>query len=228
MAPGSIWAFKKHPGISGHSCTSNLYPARIPDNRECLLCTHCIKACPHANFRLSLRIPFADFFKKIRLKPAEMCLLLLIIGFVNNNWHALVVFTLAPLLLCMLVSPKSWKPMLNAFMVLLIPTTAAAHMLHAFRGIIWNWPVLKFNLSDPLGVRTATMLADKALSIDRSGLGPAWALLGHTTGLLYGAIFAASAAIILRSPLTEEIGRAGKLLLILSAASYIASFYIRI
>ena len=223
---GDCASKKNYYAISGHSCTSDLHPARIPDNRECLLCTHCMKACPNANFRLSLRMPFADFFKKIRLKPAEMCLLLLIIGFVNHNWHALVVFTLAPLSLCLVVCWKSWKPMLNAFMVLLIPVTAAAHMLHAFRGIIWNWPVLKFNFSDPLGVRTATMLADKALSIDRSGLGPAWELLGHATGLLYGAIFAASVAIILRSPLTEEIGPAGKVLLILSVGAYIASFYV--
>lgn len=173
-------------------------------------------------------MPFADFFGKIRLKPAEMGLLLLIIGFVNNNWHALVAFTLAPLLLCMLVSWKSWKPMLNAFVVLLIPMTAAAHMLHAFRAMIWNWPVLEYNLSDPIGVRTATMLANKTLSIDRSGLGPAWGVLGHSADLLYGAIFAVSVAIILRSPLTEEIGPAGKLPLALSVAAYTASFSVRV
>lgn len=163
---------KNYYRFTGHSCTSNLYPARIPDNRECLLCTHCLKACPSLNFRLSLRIPFADFFKKIRLKPAEMCILLLLIGWVNNNWQALVFFTLVPLLLCLIVSLRSPGPMLNAFMVLLIPTTAAAHMLHAFRGIIWNWPVYKLNFIDPLGVRTATMLAAETLVIDRERIGP--------------------------------------------------------
>lgn len=214
--------------LTGHSCTSNINPARIPDNRECLLCTHCLKACPSANFRFSLCLPFTDFFKNIKLTLAEMGILMLIIGFVNNNWHALVVFTLVPLLLCLLVSLKSLKPMLNAFMVLLIPTTAAAHMLHAFRGVIWNWPVYKLNFLDPLGVRTATMLAEKTMVIDRSGLGPAWRLLGTTTGLLYGAVFAVSVAIILKSPLTENINRTGKLFLILSVASYIASFYIKV
>ena len=214
--------------LTGHSCTSNLNPANISDNRECLLCTHCLKACPSTNFRFSLRLPFTDFFKNIKLIPAEMGILMLIIGFVNNNWHALIVFTLVPLLLCLLVSWRSLKPMLNAFMVLLIPTTAAAHMLHAFRGVIWNWPVYKLNFLDPLGVRTATMLAEETMIIDRSGLGPAWSLLGTTSGLLYGAVFAVSAVIILKSPLTENINRTGKLLLILSIASYIASFYIKI
>jgi len=211
--------------LSGHSCTSNLFPARLPDNRECLLCTHCMKACPQSNFRLSLRIPFADFFKNIRLKPSEMFILLLIIGFVNNNWKALVVFTLVPLLACLLVSWRTPKSMLNAFMVLLIPTTAAAHMLHAFRGIIWNWPVYKLNFLDPLGIRTAIMLADKVITIDRNGLEPAWRLLGITSGFLYGIAFAASVAIILKSPLTEKISRTGKFFLALSAALYIASFY---
>jgi len=159
--------------LVGHSCTSNINPANIPDNRECLLCAHCLKACPSTNFRFSLRLPFTDFFKNIKLKPAEMGILMLLIGFVNNNWHALVVFTLLPLLLCLLVSLKSLKPMLNAFMVLLIPTTAAAHMLHAFRGIIWNWPFYKLNFRDPLGVITATKLADKSLLIDHSGMGQA-------------------------------------------------------
>ena len=221
-------AKRNHYKLVGHSCTSNINPARIPDNRECLLCTHCLKACPSANFRFSLRLPFTDFFKNIKLTPAEMGMLMLIIGFVNNNWHALVIFTLVPLLLCLLVSLKSLKPMLNAFMVLLIPITAAAHMLHAFRGVIWNWPFYKLNFQDPLGVNTARMLAEKSLHIDHSKLEPAYRLLGTTTGLLYGAVFAVSVVIILKSPLTENINRTGKLLLILSMASYIASFYFKI
>ena len=161
--------------LAGHSCTSNLNPANIPDNRQCLLCTHCLKACPSTNFRFSLRLPFTDFFKNIKLSPAEMGILILMIGFVNNNW-----------------------------------------------------PVYKLNFLDPLGVRTATLLAENSMVIDRSGLGPAWSMLGTTSWLLYGIVFAVSVVIILKSPLTESINRTGKLFLILSVASYIASFYIKI
>ena len=220
-------AKKYYDKLSGHSCTSNLYPARIPDNRDCLLCSHCMKACPDSNFRLSLRGPFADFFTKLKLKPAEMVLLLLVIGFVNNNWRSLV-FIFVPLFLCLLVSWKSPRAMLNAFMVLLIPVTGAAHALHAFSGLIYNAPVWKFALSDPTGINVATMLTDNILTIDRSILAPAWRVHGITTGLLYGAIFAVSVLIIQKSPLTEKVGQAGKAALILSVASYIASFYIRI
>ena len=107
-------------------------------------------------------------------------------------------------------------------------TTAAAHLLHAFRGVIWNWPVYKLNFIDPLGVHTATLLAEKTMVIDRSGLGPAWSLLGTTSWLLYGIVFAVSVVIIVKSPVTGNINRTGKLFLILSVASYIASFYIKI
>jgi polyferredoxin len=214
--------------LVGYSCTSNIDPSNIHDNRECLLCTHCMKACPSTNFRFSLRMPFADFFKNVKLKYSEMAILMLIIGFVNNNWHALIVFTLIPLLISLLISWKSPKPMLNAFMVLLIPVTAAAHMLHAFRGIIWNWPVYPLNFLDPLGIRTATMLAEKTLIIDRSGLGPAWHLLGITTWVLYGIVIIVSVLIIIKSPLTKGITLVGKGMLIISVALYIASFYIKV
>lgn len=214
--------------LIGYSCTSNIDPANISDNRDCLLCTHCYKACQSDNFRFSLRIPFADFFHNIRLTWPEIAILLLIIGFVNNNWHALVAFTLIPLLLCLLISWKSPKAMLNAFMVLLIPITAAAHMLHAFRGIIWNWPVYPLNFHDPIGIRMATMLAEKTLVIDRSGLGPAWQLLGTSTWILFALTFAVSVWIIIRSPLTEKINRPGKWMLIISMALFVASFYIHV
>ena len=91
-----------------------------------------------------------------------------------------------------------------------------------------NWPVYKLNFLDPLGVRTATLLAENSMVIDRSGLGPAWSMLGTTSWLLYGIVFVVSVVIILKSPLTESINRTGKLFLILSVASYIASFYIKI
>ena len=218
---------KKYYYLSGHSCTSDIYPEKIKNNRECLLCNHCLKACPYSNFRLTLRIPLADFFSKIQLNSAEICLLLIVIGFVNNTWTSLI-FIFVPLFLCLLISRESSMSMLQDFMVILIPTTGAAHMLHAFRGLIYNAPVWKFALSDPLGVHVATMLANNNLIIDRIVLAPAWKILGAITYLLYGAILVVSIVIILKSPITDKITRAGKIALIISVASYIASFYIKI
>ena len=68
--------------LTYRSCTSNLYPASITDNRECLVCTQCRKVCPSDNLRLSWRRPMADFFAGLRLKNVELFLLLLVSGLV--------------------------------------------------------------------------------------------------------------------------------------------------
>ncbi len=68
--------------LTKHSCTSNLYPATIEDNRDCLLCTQCLKVCPDSNLRFSVRKPFSDFFGRIELRAAEVGFLLAISAFV--------------------------------------------------------------------------------------------------------------------------------------------------
>ena len=73
---------KNHYRIVGRSCTSNLYPATINDNRDCLLCTQCLKTCPNDNLRLSTRWPFADFFCAIELRAAHVGFILLVSGFI--------------------------------------------------------------------------------------------------------------------------------------------------
>jgi len=209
--------------VTGHSCTSNLFPARIPDNRECLLCTHCMTACPSSNFRLSLRMPGDDFLGKMQVRLADVVLLLIVIGFVNNNPPSLV-FIAVPLLLTLLVCWKRPWDALQAFAVLLIPITAVAHALHAWRGLIYNSPYWKFHLSDPLGIRTATLLTDKAVQLGSGPLSPAGSWYGHMVDFLHGAVFALCVMIISKSRVTERISPVSKLALLLGVISYIASF----
>jgi polyferredoxin len=71
---------KNHYRLCARSCTSNLYPAAIGDNRDCLLCTQCLKACPHDNIRFSTRQPFADLFGGLDLRPAQLGFILLLSG----------------------------------------------------------------------------------------------------------------------------------------------------
>ncbi len=73
---------KNHYRLICRSCTSNLYPATIKDNRDCLLCTQCLKTCPYENIRFSTRQPFADFFTAVNLRSAEVGFILLVSGFV--------------------------------------------------------------------------------------------------------------------------------------------------
>jgi len=73
---------KNHYRLISRSCTSNLYPATIRDNRNCLLCTQCLKSCPYDNIRFSTRRPFADFFTTVNLRPAQVGFILLVSVFV--------------------------------------------------------------------------------------------------------------------------------------------------
>jgi len=75
-------AKKNHYQITGRSCTTNLYPATIIDNRDCLLCTQCLKACPYDNLRFSARWPFADFLRNVELRTAQIAFIVLVSGFV--------------------------------------------------------------------------------------------------------------------------------------------------
>ncbi len=73
---------KNHYRPISRSCTSDLYPATIRDNRDCLLCTQCFKTCPNRNIRFSTRRPFADFFSSVDLPAAQVGFILLVSGFV--------------------------------------------------------------------------------------------------------------------------------------------------
>jgi len=79
IAPKNYYTLKRR------SCTSNLYPAAIQDNRRCLLCTQCLKVCPYGNLRLSLRKPMADFFRTIKLSDAEIFFVFVVSGFVIHE-----------------------------------------------------------------------------------------------------------------------------------------------
>jgi ferredoxin len=69
---------KNHYRLTSRSCTSNLYPATISDNRDCLLCTQCFKTCPYGNIRFSIRRLFADFFTAIDLRSAQVGFILVL------------------------------------------------------------------------------------------------------------------------------------------------------
>ncbi|MHC4542956.1 MAG: 4Fe-4S binding protein [Planctomycetota bacterium] len=75
-------AKKNHYRMVGRSCTSNLYPAKIEDNRDCLLCTQCLKACPYKNLRFSLRKPGANLYRHVEFTPAQMVFLFVAAAFV--------------------------------------------------------------------------------------------------------------------------------------------------
>ena len=73
---------KNHYKFTGRSCTSELYPATLSDNRHCILCGQCFKSCTHDNISIQKRGIAEDLFKNIRLSMAEMFFFFMVSGFV--------------------------------------------------------------------------------------------------------------------------------------------------
>ncbi len=68
--------------FTGRSCTSELYPAKISDNRACILCGQCHKSCTKDNITIQKRKFAADLFTDIKLTWAEIVFFVIISGFV--------------------------------------------------------------------------------------------------------------------------------------------------
>jgi len=52
------FAASRRARLDARSCPTLLNPSRLASNRDCLLCTQCVKACDRGNMRLVLRRPF--------------------------------------------------------------------------------------------------------------------------------------------------------------------------
>lgn len=67
-------------GQATEGCPLYSHPAQLPDNRDCVLCMTCLKACPNRSVQLNLRFPAADLLETHRGFAAEAALLLLLLG----------------------------------------------------------------------------------------------------------------------------------------------------
>ncbi|MBE9109214.1 cyclic nucleotide-binding domain-containing protein [Nodosilinea sp. LEGE 07298] len=67
-------------GQATGGCPLYSHPAQLPDNRDCVLCMTCLKACPHRSVQLNLRFPASDLLDNHQGNGAEAALLLLLLG----------------------------------------------------------------------------------------------------------------------------------------------------
>ncbi|MBW4468344.1 MAG: cyclic nucleotide-binding domain-containing protein [Pegethrix bostrychoides GSE-TBD4-15B] len=67
-------------GQATGGCPLYSHPAQLPDNRDCVLCMTCLKACPNRSVQLNLRFPTSDLLDHHRGFWAEAALLLLLFG----------------------------------------------------------------------------------------------------------------------------------------------------
>ena len=67
-------------GQATGGCPLYSHPAQLQDNRDCVLCMTCMKACPNRSVQLNLRFPTSDLLENHRTSEAEVSLMLLLLG----------------------------------------------------------------------------------------------------------------------------------------------------
>lgn len=71
---------QKGEGMETGGCPVYSHPAQLQDNRDCVLCMTCLKACPHRSVELNLRPPGIELWTTHTATAHEVALLLLLFG----------------------------------------------------------------------------------------------------------------------------------------------------
>jgi transcriptional regulator with AAA-type ATPase domain/NAD-dependent dihydropyrimidine dehydrogenase PreA subunit len=70
----------KGEGQATDGCPIYSHPAQLQDNKNCVLCMTCLKACPHRSVELNLRPPGIELWTTHKPSYAEVALLFLMFG----------------------------------------------------------------------------------------------------------------------------------------------------
>jgi transcriptional regulator with AAA-type ATPase domain/NAD-dependent dihydropyrimidine dehydrogenase PreA subunit len=73
---------QKGEGMETEGCPVYSHPAQLQDNRDCVLCMTCLKACPHRSVELNLRPPGIELWTTHKATAYEVSLLFLLFGVV--------------------------------------------------------------------------------------------------------------------------------------------------
>jgi transcriptional regulator with AAA-type ATPase domain/NAD-dependent dihydropyrimidine dehydrogenase PreA subunit len=71
---------QKGEGMETGGCPVYSHPAQLQENRDCVLCMTCLKACPHRSVELNLRPPGIELWTTHTATYPEVCLLFLLFG----------------------------------------------------------------------------------------------------------------------------------------------------
>ncbi len=69
----------KGEGLETNGCPLYSHPAQLQDNRDCVLCMTCLKACPHRSVEVNLRPPGIELWTTHTPRSYEVALLLLLL-----------------------------------------------------------------------------------------------------------------------------------------------------
>jgi len=70
----------KGEGQETLGCPLYSHPAQLEDNRDCVLCMTCLKACPHRSVELNLRPPGIELWTTHQPRSYEVALMFLLLG----------------------------------------------------------------------------------------------------------------------------------------------------
>ncbi|BAQ64684.1 sigma 54-interacting transcriptional regulator [Geminocystis sp. NIES-3709] len=70
---------QKGEGLETNGCPLYSHPAQLQDNRDCVLCMTCLKACPHRSVKLNLRPPGIELWTTHQPRLYEVALLFLLL-----------------------------------------------------------------------------------------------------------------------------------------------------
>ncbi len=71
---------QKGEGQATFGCPLYSHPAQLEDNRDCVLCMTCLKACPHRSIEVNLRPPAIELWTTHTPRSYEVALLFLLLG----------------------------------------------------------------------------------------------------------------------------------------------------
>jgi len=72
-------------GMETDGCPLNSHPAQLVDNRNCVNCMTCLKACPHSSVEFNLRPPGIELWTTHAPAPHEVGLMFLLLGAVFTH-----------------------------------------------------------------------------------------------------------------------------------------------
>ncbi|ERN40658.1 transcriptional regulator [Rubidibacter lacunae KORDI 51-2] len=73
---------RKGEGQETNGCPLYSHPAQLQDNRDCVLCMTCLKACPHRSVEVNLRPPGMELWTTHQPRAYEVALMLLLLDVV--------------------------------------------------------------------------------------------------------------------------------------------------
>jgi transcriptional regulator with AAA-type ATPase domain/NAD-dependent dihydropyrimidine dehydrogenase PreA subunit len=73
---------QKGEGLETNGCPLYSHPAQLNDNRDCVLCMTCLKACPHRSVEVNLRPPAIELWTTHTPRTYEVALLFLLLNLV--------------------------------------------------------------------------------------------------------------------------------------------------